>query len=152
LLYAEFMAVALVIIYAGAILVTYTFVIMLAADAAPPSSRPAVAAKVFLAEYGRRARAPWSRAAVGVTTMPVLLVVIFDRAPADLEKRLSLSDPAFLTAPPAQADRSALGADAEGCADQGGADVELDVDPEDNELQGAADPVEVEGEPTQFIQ
>src|SRR5436305_5171695 len=37
LLWAEFMAAALVLIYAGAILVTYVFVIMLAAEAAPPS-------------------------------------------------------------------------------------------------------------------
>src|SRR5439155_20844537 len=35
LLWAEFMAAALVLIYAGAILVTYVFVIMLAAEAAP---------------------------------------------------------------------------------------------------------------------
>src|SRR5439155_22776239 len=35
LMWAEFMAAALVLIYAGAILVTYVFVIMLAAEAAP---------------------------------------------------------------------------------------------------------------------
>ena len=37
LLWAEFMAAALVLIYAGAILVTYVFVIMLAAEAASPA-------------------------------------------------------------------------------------------------------------------
>src|SRR5438477_11662212 len=36
LLKAEFMAAALVVIYAGAILITYVFVIMLAAEAASP--------------------------------------------------------------------------------------------------------------------
>src|SRR5438067_2846140 len=39
LLWAEFMAATLVLIYAGAILVTYVFVIMLAAQAAPASER-----------------------------------------------------------------------------------------------------------------
>ena len=38
LLWAEFMAAALVLIYAGAILVTYVFVIMLAAEAPPPGA------------------------------------------------------------------------------------------------------------------
>src|SRR4051812_35689133 len=38
LLWAEFMAAALVLIYAGAILVTYVFVIMLAAEAAQPGA------------------------------------------------------------------------------------------------------------------
>lgn len=142
LLYAEFMAVALVIIYAGAILVTYTFVIMLAADAAPPSARPEDAAKEFLAEYDRRARAPWSAATVGFITMAMLLVVIFDRAPDDLEKRLSLIDPTFLRSGPTQSDISPLGTDAEGGADQGG--QEFDV--ETNELRSA-----IEGEGTQFV-
>ena len=105
LLWAEFMAVALVVIYAGAILVTYTFVIMLAADAAPPARgglEPAGedAARGFLAEHDRRARAPWSAAAVGFLTMGVLLFVIFDRAPRSLEPRQSLTDVAYLTPPP----------------------------------------------------
>ena len=40
LLWAEFMAAALVLIYAGAILVTYVFVIMLAAEASAPAHPP----------------------------------------------------------------------------------------------------------------
>src|SRR5688572_22828665 len=40
LLWAEFMAAALVLIYAGAILVTYVFVIMLATQAAPTTGGP----------------------------------------------------------------------------------------------------------------
>ena len=116
LLWAEFMAVALVVIYAGAILVTYTFVIMLAADAAPPSAggSPEEAAKDFLAEHDRRARAPWSAAAVGFLTMAVLLFVILDRAPRTLEPRQSLTDASFLAPPPMlEESRDALGRDAE---------------------------------------
>ena len=97
LLYAEFMAVALITIYAGAILVTYTFVIMLAADAAPAGKRPEDAAKEFLAEFDARSRAPWSAGAVGFLLMGVLLFVIFDRAPQTLEPRLSLTDAKYLT-------------------------------------------------------
>ena len=39
LMYAEFMAAALILIYAGAILITYVFVIMLAASAQSPDDR-----------------------------------------------------------------------------------------------------------------
>src|SRR5947207_13973802 len=55
LLWAEFMAAALVLIYAGAILVTYVFVIMLAAEAAPSG---AVAARRDLAEHDAVSREP----------------------------------------------------------------------------------------------
>lgn len=73
LLWAEFMAAALVIIYAGAILVTYVFVIMLAAST--------MAAGVGrLAEYDAESRDPAVAAGVGVALMGVLLFVIFDRA------------------------------------------------------------------------
>lgn len=115
LLWAEFMAVALVVIYAGAILVTYTFVIMLAADAAPvmPASSDvgadADAARDFLAEHDRRARSPLEAAAVGFLTMGVLLFVIYDRAPQTLVPRLSVTDPAYLAALPATEGQGALG-------------------------------------------
>src|SRR5688500_5995780 len=85
LLWAEFMAAALVLIYAGAILVTYVFVIMLATQAAPttggpdgattparggdgdgtptgPTGAPRLAA---LAEYDAVSREPLVAAAVG---------------------------------------------------------------------------------------
>ena len=88
---------ALITIYAGAILVTYTFVIMLAADAAPAGKRPEDAAKEFLAEFDARSRAPWSAGAVGFLLMGVLLFVIFDRAPQTLLPRLSLTDAKYLT-------------------------------------------------------
>jgi NADH-quinone oxidoreductase subunit J len=73
LLWAEFMAAALVIIYAGAILVTYVFVIMLAASTAR-------AGVDKLAEYDEVSRDPVIASAVGFALMGVLLFVIFDRA------------------------------------------------------------------------
>jgi NADH-quinone oxidoreductase subunit J len=97
LLWSEFMAAALVLIYAGAILVTYVFVIMLAAQAtAPPTAaelrgdadgghagshagdRPAS----LLAEYDTVSREPLVASALGFTLMGVLLFVILDRGAA----------------------------------------------------------------------
>jgi NADH-quinone oxidoreductase subunit J len=75
LLWAEFMAAALVLIYAGAILVTYVFVIMLAAEAAP-----AGAAARGLSDHDAVAREPVLACAVGFALMGVLLFVIFDKA------------------------------------------------------------------------
>src|SRR6185503_7620582 len=51
LLWAEFMAAALVLIYAGAILVTYVFVIMLAAQPAEDGAPVSGSARAALAEY-----------------------------------------------------------------------------------------------------
>ena len=123
LMYAEFMAAALVTIYAGAILVTYTFVIMLAADAAPPTQRPEDAARDFLAEHDQRARFPLGAAAVGFLTMAVLLLVIFDRAPEHLEKRLSLIDPIYLISTPAETPADPMGVDAEAGPEDDGVEV-----------------------------
>ena len=75
LLWAEFMAVALIIIYAGAILVTYVFVIMLAAEATPTSGPMA-----GLAEHDAISREPLIACAVGFALMGVLLFVIFEKA------------------------------------------------------------------------
>ncbi len=73
LLWAEFMAAALVLIYAGAILITYVFVIMLAAS----SARAGIDA---LAEHDAVSRDPVAAAAIGFALMGVMLFVIFDRA------------------------------------------------------------------------
>ncbi len=73
LLHADFMAAALVLIYAGAILVTYVFVIMLAAQASDASGP---------AGYDLVAREPVLACAVGFATMGVMLFVIFDKASA----------------------------------------------------------------------
>src|SRR5205823_4678557 len=87
LMSAEFMAAALVLIYAGAILVTYVFVIMLASDArssaAGTGESPGAArgsAIQQMAEYDNVSREPIVAAAIGFALMGVLLFVIFDRA------------------------------------------------------------------------
>jgi NADH-quinone oxidoreductase subunit J len=75
LLQAEFMAAALVLIYAGAILVTYVFVIMLASQATGDGVH-----MQKMADYDSHSREPAAAAAVGFALMGVLLFVIFDRA------------------------------------------------------------------------
>jgi NADH-quinone oxidoreductase subunit J len=81
LLWAEFMAAALVIIYAGAILVTYVFVIMMATQSSPKGA--AEGSEVGgLAEYDAHSREPLLACAVGFTLMGVILYVIFDRGSA----------------------------------------------------------------------
>ena len=89
LMWAQFMAAALVLIYAGAILVTYVFVIMLASEASPTSgaSGPVAGAgggsmREQLAEHDAVSREPVVASAVGFALMGVLLFVIADRAPA----------------------------------------------------------------------
>jgi NADH-quinone oxidoreductase subunit J len=102
LLWAEFMAAALVLIYAGAILVTYVFVIMLAtSSAAPAAATGSVVTDVpdtngngaahdtfnageaarlgGLADHDAVSREPMVAAAVGFVLMGVLLFVVFDR-------------------------------------------------------------------------
>lgn len=78
LLAADFMAAALVLIYAGAILVTYVFVIMLAQQSQSPSEQPLAG----LADYDVRAREPLAACAIGFLLMGLLMFVIFDRATA----------------------------------------------------------------------
>lgn len=78
LLLAEFMAAALVIIYAGAILVTYVFVIMLAVQSVAGDSAPTAARQ--MADYDAHSRDPFIASAIGFALMGVLLFVIFDRA------------------------------------------------------------------------
>lgn len=91
LLEAEFMAAALVIIYAGAILVTYVFVIMLASQATTNATHT-----LAMAEYDSNSREPAAAAAIGFALMGVLLFLIFDRA----DRLTSPSGPvALLTLP-----------------------------------------------------
>ncbi len=75
LLQAEFMAAALVLIYAGAILVTYVFVIMLASQATGDGTH-----MQKMADYDSHSREPAAAAAIGFALMAVLLFLIFDRA------------------------------------------------------------------------
>lgn len=73
LLWAEFMAAALVLIYAGAVLVTYVFVIMLAAE-----SSGGVGGDAKVGEADTVSRDPFLAGAIGFTVLGVLLLVGFD--------------------------------------------------------------------------
>jgi NADH-quinone oxidoreductase subunit J len=75
LLWAEFMAAALILIYAGAILVTYVFVIMLASQAQSGGTTEGEGA----ADYDRFSREPVWATAIGFALMGVLLFLIFDK-------------------------------------------------------------------------
>jgi NADH-quinone oxidoreductase subunit J len=77
LLWAEFMAAALILIYAGAILVTYVFVIMLAQQTQVSGSG---VEEIGGAWYDRESREPVVATAVGFVLMGVLLFLIFDKA------------------------------------------------------------------------
>jgi NADH-quinone oxidoreductase subunit J len=74
LLWAEFMAAALVLVYAGAILVTYVFVIMLASQVHIGADETTGAT-----DYDLRAREPIAATAVGFSLMAILLFVIFEQ-------------------------------------------------------------------------
>ena len=97
LLWAEFMAAALILIYAGAILITYVFVIMLASQASSGVT-PARA----VAEYDNRSREPVIAATVGFALMGLLLYVIYDKATVLARVPESVSAPALYggTPPP----------------------------------------------------
>ena len=105
LMEAEFMAAALVLIYAGAILITYVFVIMLASQASTGDSPSAAAA---MTEYDTVSREPLAAAAVGFALAFVLLFVIFDRA----NHILPAGPPQFVTIHP-----HVTGSDAESPSD-----------------------------------
>lgn len=71
ILSAEFMAFALIIIYAGAILITYLFVIMLATQA------PREGDEELQAEYDTQAREPWMASLVGFVLLAMLTTMMF---------------------------------------------------------------------------
>src|SRR5690606_24328497 len=79
LLAADFMAAALVLIYAGAILVTYVFVIMLAQQSQSTDEEHPLAG---LADYDVVSREPVLASLIGIVLMGVLMFVIFDRGQA----------------------------------------------------------------------
>jgi NADH-quinone oxidoreductase subunit J len=72
LLEAEFMAFALIIVYAGAILITYLFVIMLAQQAPQPGQEQ------FTAEYDAVPREPAAAAVVGFVLLALLGDVVIN--------------------------------------------------------------------------
>jgi NADH-quinone oxidoreductase subunit J len=71
LLSAEFMAFALIIVYAGAILITYLFVIMLASQAPEEGQEDA------LADYDTRANEPIAATVIGFVLLAALTVMLF---------------------------------------------------------------------------
>ena len=102
LMWAEFMAAALVLIYAGAILVTYVFVIMLAAQATPAGDAPM---HEQLADHDAISREPVIASAIAFVLLGLLLFVNFDRS-TELRKGVAsapTTQPA--TAPVAAASR-----------------------------------------------
>ena len=71
ILSAEFMAFALIIVYAGAILITYLFVIMLATQAPSEDQLDA------LADYDRESREPVGAAVAGFVLLAALTTLVF---------------------------------------------------------------------------
>lgn len=82
LMWAEFMAAALVLIYAGAILVTYVFVIMLASEAAPDGA----SMRQQVSDHDATSREPLACSAVGFALLGMVLFVVFDQA-SEVPKR-----------------------------------------------------------------
>lgn len=97
ILSATFMAFALVIIYAGAILITYLFVIMLATQA--PSEEDVEA----LADYDVAAREPTAAAVVGFALLAVLSTMVFTGVrqlpPEEAVAASAVHDPVLLEMP-----------------------------------------------------
>jgi len=86
LMAAELLAAALIIIYAGAILVVYVFVIMLASEASGDgvisnAISKTVGPNVKATDFDSASREPLLACIGGFTIMAVMLFVIFDRAP-----------------------------------------------------------------------
>lgn len=77
LMWAEFMAAALVLIYAGAILITYVFVIMLASEAA--TGTVGSAADQAGAEHDIEARSPFLASVVGFALAGLLIFLVTDK-------------------------------------------------------------------------
>jgi NADH-quinone oxidoreductase subunit J len=75
LLSAEFMAFAMIIIYAGAILITYLFVIMLATQAPTDDDEES------LTEYDAVAREPVAASLIGFSMLALLTTVMFNGLP-----------------------------------------------------------------------
>lgn len=96
---AEFLAFALIIIYAGAILITYLFVIMLATQA--PSEDDLEA----LSEYDAYSREPMVASAVGITIM-VLVAFMLARGIGELRPNEAMRPGDLLTQLPRKIERS----------------------------------------------
>jgi NADH-quinone oxidoreductase subunit J len=88
LVWAEFIAAALVLIYAGAVLITYTFVIMLASEASGQGLVSKLAGGTAEGQpYDTDARSPLMASIAGFVTLGVMLFVLFDKSQA-IEKSI----------------------------------------------------------------
>jgi NADH-quinone oxidoreductase subunit J len=94
ILSAEFMAFALIIVYAGAILITYLFVIMLATQAPEEGQEEAAQAP-----YDTNAREPFIACAASFLLLGVLTTMMF-RGAGQLEKAAPLNPDALLVQMP----------------------------------------------------
>lgn len=97
ILSAEFMAFALIIVYAGAILITYLFVIMLATQAPEENVE-------YLAEYDVKSREPIVATVVGFVLLGVLTALMF-RGSQSLPVAKADAAPALLTEMPRKVER-----------------------------------------------
>ena len=93
ILEAEFVAIALVAIYAGAILVTYLFVIMLATRSGDPPGPHANDDA-----YDRVSYEPAAATAVGFFLLAVLLSLMFSAVPLDPNPEAAMTDDATIIA------------------------------------------------------
>jgi NADH-quinone oxidoreductase subunit J len=98
ILSAEFMAFALIIVYAGAILITYLFVIMLATQA------PEEGQEDVLAEYDTSAREPIAATVVGFLLLGLLSAMLF-RGAGDLPSPKSVGPDSLLAEMPRKVER-----------------------------------------------
>lgn len=98
ILSAEFIAFALIIVYAGAILITYLFVIMLATQA-PTSDQVEV-----LAEYDAVSREPGAATAVGFLLIGALTTMMFRGVATLPEPGPAFTGPALLERLPGRAE------------------------------------------------
>jgi NADH-quinone oxidoreductase subunit J len=108
LVQAEFMAAALILIYAGAILITYVFVIMLAAEATSGGSS-ALRGGSLLGDVDNVSRDPVFASAVGFALMGVMLFVIFDKYHAITQQPPQAMQAASILAPGTAADPAGQG-------------------------------------------
>lgn len=79
LLWAEFIAAALVLIYAGAILITYVFVIMLASESLTGGTGDSA---TLVSEHDGNSRDPFLAALTGIAVTGLLIYVLFDKSAA----------------------------------------------------------------------
>lgn len=125
ILSAEFMAFALIIIYAGAILITYLFVIMLATQA-PTADRDA-----FLEVYDVESREPITATLAGFVLLAVLTTMLFSGATTLSPSQFATNDTEVMASMPKRVEKVLRRADVidadEIVLEEGGV-VQLDMD------------------------